>query len=151
MSSLSIVEKRIFEDLFGMSTGYVLGDDLTNATFAGLFRDNVGIDIDADEYAFNGTSKAKRLRAFWEVQSDLLVGKILTELLEIWNYKNPSPDKQTQACYEKALSIANRLQGKAIVVEDTEDTFLRQQFSKLDVSKIGLEESLITVIQVQES
>lgn len=145
MSSLSPIEKRIFEDMFGMSSGYVL--DYSNATFAELFRDSVRINIHDDKYAFNGDSKAKRLRAFWEVQTDLLVGKVLAALLEVWSYKNPTPDKQTRAHYDKAFSIANRLQGKPVVVEDTEDAFLKQQFSKLDVSKIGLETSLLTVIK----
>lgn len=145
MSSLSSIEKRVFEDLFGMASGYVL--DYSNATFAELFRECVNLNIYDDKYAFNGDSKAKRLRAFWEMETDLPVGKVLAALLEVWSYEHPTPDKQTKAHYDKALAIANRLQGKTVVVEDNEDAFLRQQFSKLDVSKIGLGASLLTVIQ----
>jgi hypothetical protein len=145
VSSLSSLEKRIFEDLFGMSSGYVL--NYNNATFAELFRESVNINIHDEKYAFNGDSKAKRLRAFWEVQTDLLVGKVLASLLEVWSYENPTPDKQTKVNYDKALAIANRLQGKTVVIEDNEDTFLKQQFSKLDISKIGLDASLLPVIQ----
>ena len=124
MSSLTSIEKRIFEDLFGMSSGYVL--DYSNDTFAELFRESVKINICDDKYAFNGDSKAKRLRAFWKVQTDLLVGKVLAALLEVWSYENPTPDKQTKAHYDKALAIANRLQGKTVAVEDNEDAFLKQ-------------------------
>lgn len=145
MSSLTSLEKRLFEDLFGMGSGYVL--DYTNATFAELFRECVKVNIYDNRYAFNGGSKAKRLRAFWEVQTGSLVGKVLASLLEVWSYENPAPDKQAKAHYDKAFAIVNRLQGKAVAVEDNEDAFLKQQFSRLDVSKIGLEASLLTVIQ----
>lgn len=145
MSSLTSIEKRIFEDLFGMASGYVL--DYSNATFAEMFRESVKVNIYDDRYAFNGDSKAKRLRAFWQVETDLLVGKILAALLEVWSYENPTPDKQNRANYNKALAIANRLQGKTVSAKDNEDAFLKQQFSKLDVSKIGLEVSLLTVIK----
>ena len=40
----------------------------------------------------------------------------------------------------------NRLLGKADVNENDEDTFLKQQFANLDVSKIGLESSLLSVV-----
>ncbi len=43
MSSLRTIEKRYFEDLFGMSSGYVL--EFTNNTFAEFFRENVHINI----------------------------------------------------------------------------------------------------------
>ena len=83
MSSLTSLEKRIFEDLLGMSSGYVL--EYSNATFAELFRECVKVDIYNSKYAFNGDSKAKRLRAFWETQTDTLIGKVLKELLDVWS------------------------------------------------------------------
>lgn len=147
MSSLTSLEKHIFEDLFGMSSGYVLGDAYTNATFAELFRDCVKVNIYHTKYAFNGESKAKRLRAFWEVQADPLVGKVLAAMLEVWNYENPTPDKQAKARYNKAITAVNRLCGKTVATEDNEDSFLKQQFSKMDVSKIGLEEALEKVVR----
>lgn len=82
MSSLKAIEKRVFEDLFGMASGYVL--DFSNNTFAEFFRKTANIDIYAPKYDFNGDSKAKRLRAFWETELDALVGKVLSELLAVW-------------------------------------------------------------------
>ena len=61
MSSLTSLEKRRFEDLFGMASGYVL--DFSDRTFAQFFKENVGINIYDDRYKYNGGSKAKRLRA----------------------------------------------------------------------------------------
>ncbi len=81
MSRLKTIEKKVFEDLFDMASGYVL--DFPNNTFAAFFREAVNKDIYSHKYAFNGDSKAKRLRVFWEVESDSVVGKVLSELLEI--------------------------------------------------------------------
>ena len=49
------VELRLVDELFGMSSGYVL--DFTNATFADFFRCDVGIDIYDNAYATSGGSK----------------------------------------------------------------------------------------------
>lgn len=143
MNSLTSVDKRYFEDLFGMSSGYVL--DYSNATFAELFRECVQLDIYADKYSFNGNSKAKRLRAFWEIEHPRIVDKVLEILLDVWQYENPAPDQQIQQRYEKAVEIANRLQGKESSQEL--DTFLNQRFDHFDVSKIGLDIALLPVIQ----
>lgn len=145
MNSLKSIEKKYFEDLLGMSSGYVL--DYSNATFAEFFRECVQIDIEEDKYSFNGESKAKRLRAFWELESDRVVGKVLSALLEIWRYKNPTPDNSSQGRYELALKTANRLQGKVQHCEPDEKTFLNQSFGHLDITRIGLDASLLPVIQ----
>ena len=147
MSSLTPLEKRIFEDLFGMSSGYVLGDAYSNATFAELFRKCVKVNIYNNRYAFNGDSKAKRLRAFWEIESDTIVGKILKELLDVWSYENSEPKAKEKSNYEKATRIVSRILGKSPASENNEDAFLKQHFSKLDVGKIGLEPSLLSVVQ----
>lgn len=73
VATLRTIEKRYFEELFGMGSGYVL--DTTNLTFAELFRDTLDIDIYDHKYSFNGDSKAKRLRAFWETEENIKVGK----------------------------------------------------------------------------
>ncbi|ABK98892.1 hypothetical protein [Pelobacter propionicus] len=74
MSSLKAIEKKVFEDLFGMASGYVL--DFSNNTFTEFFRETANIDIYAPKYDFNGDSKAKRLRAFWESEPDALPANI---------------------------------------------------------------------------
>ncbi|MFG1404388.1 hypothetical protein [Xanthobacter sediminis] len=62
MEQLRPVELKLVDELFGMSSGYVL--DFTNSTFAEFFRREVGIDIYDNAYAINGRSKGKHLRAF---------------------------------------------------------------------------------------
>jgi hypothetical protein len=79
MSDLKTNDKRPFELLFGMPSGYVM--DFTNNTFCDLFSD-YGIDIYSKKYAINGDSKAKRLRAFWLIESNELVLDVLSALIE---------------------------------------------------------------------
>ena len=85
MSSLTEIEKRYFEKLLEMRTGYVL--DFSDATFSEFFRNTVRVDIDDPKYG--GMSKGKRLRSFWEQETDALVGKVLGEMLKIWVHMQP--------------------------------------------------------------
>jgi len=80
MSSLTPAEKRDFENLFGMSTGYVL--TFTNRGLSDFVSWSVDRDIEAGIYTAGGNSKANRLREFWKVEDDAVVGKLLTDLLE---------------------------------------------------------------------
>src|SRR4030042_1972135 len=114
MSSLIPLEKRYFEDLFGMSGGYVLSSSFTNDSFAQLFRDTVNIEIYDIRYAFNGESKARRLRAFWELEPDPLVGKILSTILEFWKYENDKKGAPVNTGYSECKKIVGRLLGKPI-------------------------------------
>ena len=64
------VEMRLVNDLFGMSSGWVL--DFSNRTFEEFFRQEVGIEIYDDAYGFIGTSKGKHLSAFLQVGQSFL-------------------------------------------------------------------------------
>ena len=79
MSSLTGAEKRWLEKAFDMGGGYVL--DFTNPSFERFFND-YGVDIYSAPYEIHGTSKANRLRAFWDIESDELVGRVLVGLLD---------------------------------------------------------------------
>ncbi|MBN2528323.1 MAG: hypothetical protein JXR76_18180 [Deltaproteobacteria bacterium] len=147
MSSLNSVEKRVFEELFDLGSGHVL--NYSNKTYAEFFRECVGIDIYNHKYAFNGDSKGKRFRAFWELESAPVVGKVLSELLDLWSCENPTPDTQDKLRYDKARSIAARLQGitSGSEPESTEDDFIKQQFKNIDVGQIGLESNLEPIVR----
>jgi len=146
MANLKPVEKKYFEDIFGMSSGYVL--DYTNTTFAELFRDVVNIDIYDYKYAFNGDSKAKRLRAFWESESDEIVGKVLEELLEIWKYDQEKVGKTIDHnIYKKGLKIVYRLLGKQYHDDVTkEEDFLKRDF-EINLSQLNLTSGLSDIIE----
>jgi hypothetical protein len=146
MANLKPVEKKYFEDIFGMSSGYVL--DYTDATFAELFRDIVGIDIYDDKYAFNGDSKAKKLRAFWELESDEIVGKVLNELLELWEYnQEKAGETVNHNIYKKCLKIVYRLLGEHYDDDvKKEEDFLKRDFG-INLSQLSLTPGLSVIIE----
>ena len=133
MSSLKMKEKKVLERLFDRG-GYVL--DFTNATYAEFFREH-RINIDNNKYYFNGPSKMKRLRAFWEIEPDNIVGKVLESLLE---YASCIDDNNIDEKDKKdALSIIYRLQGKRKTARVTEEDFLKTNFENISIEKLGLE------------
>ena len=80
MSTLTLVERAKLEDLFQMSTGCVL--DFTNRTLADFVEHSTGRDIYDRKYDYGTGSKANRLRAFWTLEPDYVVGHLLNDLLE---------------------------------------------------------------------
>lgn len=79
MSDLSGSERRKLEKLLGMGSGYVL--DFSDRTF-GDFFDDYRVDIDTERYRARGTSKANRMRAFWELDPNHVVGRVLGGLVD---------------------------------------------------------------------
>lgn len=141
MSTLKTHEKAVFEKLFDRG-GYVL--DFTDATFAAFFREH-SVNIDGQKYLFNGNSKMKRLRAFWETEPDLLVGRVLSAMLEYaCVIGTVNPDDKANA--EK---VTNRLLGKTttIIEKSPEDDFLEKTFPKLDLQKLVQDQSLLGVLE----
>jgi len=146
VSNLKAIEKRVFEDLFGMASGYVL--DFSNNTFAEFFRETANIDIYAEKYAFNGDSKAKRLRAFWEKEPDALVGKVLSGLLEVWQYNESQGGKSVDTPqYKKAAEIVARLTGKPPDSALTEEEFLRRQYQDISITNLPIDPNLVPVLE----
>lgn len=146
MSNLKEIEKRVFEDLFGMASGYVL--DFSNNRFAEFFRETVNIDIYASKYAFNGDSKAKRLRAFWETEPGALVGKVLAGLLEVWQY-NAARNGQTNNSpqYKQAAGIVARLTGEQPDPVVTEQEFLHRQYQNISIKNLSIDLNVVPVLE----
>src|SRR5580700_1772386 len=80
MSNLTYSEKQKFEKLLRMSSGYVL--DFSNRTFAEIVRDTTGLEIYDSRYDYGSGSKANRLRAFWQKENNLVVGKLMADILD---------------------------------------------------------------------
>lgn len=127
-------EKKVFERLFDRS-GYVL--DFTDRTFSEFFRE-YQINIDADKYLVNGQSKMKRLRAFWEIESDLLVGKILNGLLEYAQVIGNVAEADLKAAKQIIARLLGQTEAKP-KTELSEDEFLQQSFNKIDLSRLELD------------
>jgi len=117
MSDLSSIEKLKLEKLFEVGSGYVL--DFSNRTFQEFILDNVGIDIYDSEYDYASGSKANRLRAFWNKESNYLVSKLVSDLLEHWRTKkllNLQDIRQAeQDLFDECQKIAERLKQDSTV------------------------------------
>jgi len=78
VADLPPIERRKLERLLRMGGGYVL--DFSDRTFSEFFQDHARRDIDAPVYRERGTSKPNRLRAFWALEGNHLVGKVIQAL-----------------------------------------------------------------------
>ena len=87
MSDLSFVEKHKFEELLGMSTGYVA--QFSNRSFAELVQDSTGRNIFDARYEYASGSKANRLRAFWQKEDNQTVAKLMTVILDYCSFDGP--------------------------------------------------------------
>lgn len=147
MSSLKMVERQCFEDLFGMSSGYVL--DFSNPTFSEFFRESARADIYSDKYAGNGDSKAKRLRAFIGLETDALVGKVLSDLMEYWRSKTPHPGADDEQLASQATRVIERLLGKSVQPKESGQEFLKKDFGPLTLQKIPSAAPLVSILEMR--
>ena len=105
MNSLTFPEKQTLESVLGMSGGYVL--DFSNREFESFFSD-FQLQIFELKYTSHGSSasKANSLRAFWDLEDDEIVGRVLSALLDLVELNEQKSD-----CLKlsKARDIATRL------------------------------------------
>jgi len=117
MSDLSSIEKVKLEKLFEMGGGYVL--DFSNRTFQEFIFDSVVIDIYDNKYDYASGSKANRLRAFWNEESNYLVSKLISDILEYWKTQkllnNRGISQAEQNLFDECHKIAERLKQDSTV------------------------------------
>ncbi len=111
MSSLKMAERQILEQHFGMAGGYVL--NFSDRTFGEFVFEAVDRDIHNEKYKTGGTSKANKLRTFWKVESDSMVGKLILALVDYDGTLNVPRDADEKTRVEKCRQIATRLAGQA--------------------------------------
>jgi hypothetical protein len=109
MADISYGDQRTVESFLGMSGGWV--GSFTNATFREFLYRCVGIDIYGDTYAFNGDSKAKRLRAFFEVATGEQVARFLEACHANWHHIRT--DEVDEDAPDELLQIAARVRSSS--------------------------------------
>ena len=77
MSNLSPADRDYLENALRLETGWIV--NFSDQTFSELFA-AFGIDINDEKYKKYGESKAKRMRAFWDIDDNQTVGRIILEL-----------------------------------------------------------------------
>ena len=108
-----MMERLRLEDLLRMEQGYVLG--FSNASFQRFVMASTGRNIYDAKYKAHGDSKAKLLRAFWKIEENYVVAKLLVDLLgEILKHDQQA---STRELYKEAERIIQRLRQGGVVVE----------------------------------
>lgn len=108
MSDLTNIEKRHLEKLFRMDSGYVL--DFSNRTFDEFVIDSTGVSIFEEKYNQASGSKANRLRAFWSMEPNDVVAKLLGDLLQCVSLDSAS--EEIKKAYENCSRAVARLSGR---------------------------------------
>lgn len=152
MADIKQSEKLIFENIFGLNSGYVL--EFSNSTFQEFIYNLIQIDIYNSKYSLYGDSKAKRLRAFWQLESNKNVGLVLKELLECWRVaktlKNLPVERNEQILYDESKKVIDRLLG--IRNQNTQehvsskDEFLNKEFENITLEKMNLDSALVLIL-----
>ena len=132
MSSLNIADKHSLEKCLGMSGGYVL--NFSDRTFGEFVFESIGVDIHCAQYTntTDGTSKARKLRTFWKVESDYKVGKLLLALVDYATALDAQPSPETKILTERCRQIAARLLTGSPSLEP-----LKEQAKQLDANYLA--------------
>src|SRR5437899_1727440 len=89
MANITRSEFRTLDESLGMGSGYVL--DFSDKTMREFFEDELGVDLDQAKYREVGTSKAKRLRAFLQLESGAQGARVLRAL---WKYREDMRERR---------------------------------------------------------
>lgn len=147
MSTLNTNEKQLLEKLFLMGSGYVL--NFSDRTMSEYFRDDLSVDIYDEKYNSGSGSKANRMRGFWRVADDVLVGKSVDKLLEYIDNQillgrlrkeDFPPDLMA-----RGRNIASRLLGRTTSAT-REEEFIAREFKNVSVDKLGLDAGISMVL-----
>lgn len=147
MSSLTDIDKRYLEKILGMQSGYVL--DYSDPKF-GEFFNRYQINIHGTKYQGYGTSKAKKMRSFWEQESDDLVGSVLSEMLDSYEADCDLNKREIdKSVLKKSRSIVARLIGKSEPAKATQtiDDFLHSEFTIPNIQKLPIEAMAVPIVE----
>ena len=155
MSSITAMEKMVVEKLYGMGSGYVL--NFSDATYANFFKSELKIDINDKRFHQASGSKAHRMRGFWQVAGDQLVGQSLLKMIAYIDTQILlgvfKPADYPQDLTDRTRSIAGRLLGASPVAAVTnEKEFTEKRFGELSVDKLELGSAVSEVLnqRIQE-
>ncbi|MEZ8533753.1 TIR domain-containing protein [Vibrio cyclitrophicus] len=107
MATLAKRDIRLLETYLQMGGGHLL--DFSHRTLAEFFED-YSIDIDETQYQVGSGSKANRMRGFWQVSSDMIVGRVLKGLIDYYD------DKRASGLYNDASGYSDELRDKCLKI-----------------------------------
>ena len=140
MSNLTAADRQCLEKVFGMGSGYVL--DLSDGAF-GQFFESFNVDIHGVRYQTHGSSKAKKMRAFWDQESDALVGRVVSEMLDYYEVHCHSVDREPNSVLlKKSREIIARISGMF-----PDEEFLNKEFEIPNLQKLPVAPDVAEIIQ----
>lgn len=155
MANLKQTDILLLEKIFEMDGGNVL--KFTNPSFQRFIFNVCKIDIYESKYAIYGESKAKRLHAFWQLESDKIVGILINELLAYWEMNRKingiEISKNEAIIFNDCLRIANRLRGvpdktnQNDTIETTEGDFLKREYKDISLEKLDIDSSVTEILK----
>ncbi|WP_291145921.1 hypothetical protein [Flavobacterium sp. UBA7680] len=152
MAEIKQSEKLMIERILGMDGGYVL--NFSNTSFQEFIFNLTKLDIYSTKYEIYGHSKAKRLKVFWQLESDLIVGKVIKELIEYWKTQklisNQNIDSNEALLVVECEKIINRLLGiKSKEVRNDVSTineFLNKEFKEISLYKLNIDSTVTEIL-----
>ncbi|MCY4374864.1 MAG: hypothetical protein OXC31_13920 [Spirochaetaceae bacterium] len=147
MSTLTRNEQRYLEKMLEMDGGYVLS--YSDATYGEFFRRH-GVEIHSERFQTYGTSKAKKMRSFWNRESDALVATVLGDMFDEYEVDCDLEGRQVDASLlGKSRSILARLSGRETRVdpEGGVERFLGREFAIPNVRKLPIEDAVVPIVE----
>jgi hypothetical protein len=151
MSTLTVTDRAYLEKFLDMSGGYphrYPGEKFSDNSFGALFQRH-SIDIHGTKYQTHGTSKANKLRAFWDIENDSVVGKVMAGMVDEYVVGCELNNRNADATLlEKVRGIVSRLNGTPQTAKSarTADDFLNYEFTIPSVRKLPIEAQAIPII-----
>lgn len=130
MSSLNRRDKQVLEEFLGMDSGYVL--NFSDRTFGEFVYEAVDIEIHSEKYTIHGSSKAKKLRAFWEIESDYIVGRLLNAMIDEAEDTTRERTEEDKKLANRCREIASRLLAGGPSLDD-----LKQKAQSLNANHLA--------------
>lgn len=159
MPKLKRSDIRKLNSIFQMEGGYCL--DFSNRTMAEFFEDEMGIDIDQEQYSINGASKAKLMRSFIEIEDGPNVSTMLRKLITYKTSMSEFQEKDLGHEVEWVIKLANSIStGSPLVASEALskkaktlnlDTVSRDLERALQSSKDDPESALTSACSTLES
>ena len=78
MSNLSTADKKYLENALRLDSSPIVRFNVCN------FFKELGIDINDQKYASEGGTILERVRKFWEIENNLVVGRSILELASLF-------------------------------------------------------------------
>ncbi len=137
MAEFKHSEMRVLDDALAMNGGYVL--DFSDRTMRDFFDDEFRIEIYQEKYRFNGSSKAKHMRALIVVEDDYTVGRVLRRL---WAHRETVPHLMEVDNIDliklRFFDLLNKIEGGAAAPRtDVIERFARDETLEEIIAAIG--------------